>query len=255
MRDVKKKLSDIPGFENRIFMFAKFTPYIDSLVDGNLYMNNFQYFIERELETGDRGVGDKYEVSNHYSDVYLRFYNNLTGELLTEGPVNKVYSQKEKDKRRPVYCMFCLHSGNLNVVGEDDDRYYTELDLTEEEKEKMINEFGDQGLCVEPYEFMERVKEAGKKEGFQIVNGPVTYDDYSINSSKRIDSYQQENNEIFFWKDNFFKNQHEYRIVITNTERGIEDPLIFNIGDIGDISEKISAKEFFGNCRFTIGKE
>ncbi|MGG1547109.1 hypothetical protein ABE347_06410 [Bacillus paralicheniformis] len=61
--DVKEKLSDIPGFENRIFMFAKFTPYIDSLVDGNLYMNNFQYFIERELETGDRGVGDKYEVS------------------------------------------------------------------------------------------------------------------------------------------------------------------------------------------------
>ncbi|MCA1182428.1 hypothetical protein CHCC14600_4256 [Bacillus licheniformis] len=253
MGDVKRKLSDIPGFENQIHAFSKFTPYIDSLVDGNLYMNNFQYFIDRELETGDRGVGDKYEVSNHYSDVYLRFYNNLTGELLGEGPADKVYSQKEEDKRRPVYCMFCLHSGNLNVVGEDDDWYYTELDLTKEEKEKMINEFNDQALLINPNPFIERVEKAGKEKGFILAKGLVEYDDFSINSEKRIESYRQQN-RIFFWKDHFFKNQHEYRIVVTNTEREVKDPLIFNIGNIDDISYRVNAEQFFQDFQLQIKK-
>ncbi|MCD8502081.1 MAG: hypothetical protein LRY71_10900, partial [Bacillaceae bacterium] len=96
----------------------------------------------------------------------------------------------------------------------------------------MISEFGNELLIIDPNSFIERVKRAFSKNGYGFVSAKVNYDDYRTNNSKRIESYLKNNNEIFFWKDKYFENQSEYRIVITNTE--INNPIIVNIGDISD---------------------
>ncbi|MCD8502082.1 MAG: hypothetical protein LRY71_10905 [Bacillaceae bacterium] len=48
-------------------------------------MNNFRYYIDREIETGDRGVGDKLEASQVMANIKFRMYDNETGNLALEG--------------------------------------------------------------------------------------------------------------------------------------------------------------------------
>lgn len=73
----------------------------------------------------------------------------------------------------------------------------------------------------------------------------VKYDDYNINSSARMSSYKNQGTDIYFWKDKYFENQYEYRIVLTDQE--VDEALIVNIGDISDISTIFNANVFFGD--------
>jgi len=243
------KLSEVPKYKDNIIAFLKFTDYIDSLQEGNLYMNNFQYYINREKETGDRGVGDKLEASQVLSKVEFKMYNQDTGELAFSGTSGSINFHFDLDVKRPVFCIFALHSDNLSIVDENDEYYIAEMNFTEEEKEKMLKEFGEQMLIINPKNFIERVDKTLSGMGYNYVSGRVNYDDYSINNSKRLESYRKQDNEIFFWKDKFFENQNEYRFVITSLET--DEAITVNIGDMSDIATRFNARELF-NGKFQI---
>jgi hypothetical protein len=60
-----------------------------------------------------------------------------------------------------------------------------------------------------------------------------------------MSSYKNQGTDIYFWKDKYFENQYEYRIVLTDQE--VNEALIVNIGDISDISTIFNANEFFSD--------
>ncbi|CRH69685.1 Uncharacterised protein [Chlamydia trachomatis] len=60
-----------------------------------------------------------------------------------------------------------------------------------------------------------------------------------------MSSYKNQGTDIYFWKDRYFENQYEYRIVLTDQE--VDEALIVNIGDISDISTIFNANEFFSD--------
>ncbi len=283
----KKKLSEVPKFnkyKDWIGLFIKFSPYTDSLIKGNLYMNNLQYYINREIETGDRGLGDKVEASVFMSG--LNFKVEKTGEALEntsanytirfvgdtdlgikletsldvsetkglplEGTGANLKLQLDSDGKRPVFCLFSVTIDNMTIVDENEEFYIAELDYTSEEKEKMIREFGDEMLVIDPGYFCERVEKAFLEKGYELVHRRVRYDDYSINTIERLESYR--NDDFFFWKDKYFEHQNEYRFIIPNLET--DEPIIINIGDISDISRRCNAREFLfsGNPKFRFEK-
>lgn len=60
-----------------------------------------------------------------------------------------------------------------------------------------------------------------------------------------MSSYKNQGTNIYFWKDKYFENQYEYRIVLTDQE--VDEALIVNVGDISDISTIFNANEFFSD--------
>jgi hypothetical protein len=60
-----------------------------------------------------------------------------------------------------------------------------------------------------------------------------------------MSSYKNQGTDIYFWKDKYFENQYEYRIVLTDHE--VDEALIVNIGDISDICTIFNANEFFSD--------
>ncbi|WP_062235742.1 hypothetical protein [Fictibacillus sp. FJAT-27399] len=239
----KMKMSEVSKYEDSIIAFFKFSPYIDSLIEGNLYMNNLQHYIDQEKKTGDRGQGDKLEASQVFSEIEFKMYDQETGELAFTGTSESMNLRIDGDEKKPVFCIFALTSDNLSMVEETDEFYITEMNFNDEEVEKMINEFGDQLAIIDPKNFIERVEKAFSEKGYGYVMSKVNYDDYTVNNTKRLGSYRKNNNEIFFWKDKYFENQNEYRFVITSIET--DEPITVNIGDISDITTKYSAKELF----------
>lgn len=239
----KRRMSDIPKYKDQVIAFFKFTNFTDSLVDGNLYMSPLKRYIEMEKESGEKGVGDVLEAAQVFSNIEFRMYDQETEELVFTGTSGSMNLRMNGDENRPVYCLFTLHSENLSIVDEDEEYYTAVMNFSDEEIEKMISEFGEKVVLINANSFVERMQKTFNNNGYGYVISPVRYDDYSVNYTERIDSYQKNNNEIFFWKDNFFENQKEYRIVITNIET--EEPITVNIGDLSDITTILNARELF----------
>lgn len=59
---IGKRLNSVKGFED-VSMMVKFldNKYVEDLLNGKLYMNNFKYFIELEERLKKKGQGDKLE--------------------------------------------------------------------------------------------------------------------------------------------------------------------------------------------------
>lgn len=67
-----KYLSDYGGMlENMVVCLFKHNErkYLEDLRLGNIYMNNFKYFIDREKKDACKGIGDKYEAGLHMRDL------------------------------------------------------------------------------------------------------------------------------------------------------------------------------------------
>lgn len=242
---VGTKLSDIPKYEKLVISLLKFTDHIDSLVRGDLYMNNLQYYIDMERESGIRGRGDKLEASQVYANVDIHVYDNATGELALSGTSEIMNWILDGHEKTPVFCLFALTAQNLKIVGENETHYITEIDFPAEEVDKMISEFSEKVVMISPYKFINRVEKAFQEAGYGYKMDKVKYDDYSINSSMRIESYMKNDNEIFFWKDKFFENQNEYRIAITSLEA--DKAITVNIGDISDITNVFNSRDLLSN--------
>ncbi|WP_437828985.1 hypothetical protein ACQRXC_14980 [Niallia taxi] len=238
------KLSET-GIDNKdsVYALLKFTPFKDSFLSGNLYMNNFKRYIDMEKESGIKGVGDKYEAAHVYKNLSFKMYDSVTNELVLEGESSAMDFRLDGAEKRPVLCLFAITGELLEVVREDEEYYHTKISLPEDQAKKMISEFGDELIFINPVGFLNKVTAVLNEKDFSYRASLVKYDDYSINSSARLESYKKNDNEIYFWKDIFFENQYEYRIVITDQE--IDEPLILSIGDIRDITKVFNAEEFF----------
>ncbi|PEU53762.1 hypothetical protein CN395_26145 [Priestia megaterium] len=237
------KMSEVPKYKEEVISFFKFTDYVDSLLEGNLYMNNLQRYIDMEKESGIRGMGDRFEGAEVMSNVEIRIYDSRTGELILQGDSERVHARLTDSEKTPVYCLFSLTTDHLTLIDETDEFYITKIDFSDEEIEKMISEFGETVVMINPNAFVERVQKAFVEKGYGYRMGKVTYDDYGVNSSKRMEAYRKNDSEVFFWKDKFFENQNEYRIAIKSIKT--DEPIIENIGDISDIANVFNARELF----------
>ncbi len=240
----RMKMSDV-GFKGQVFGFIKFTPFVESFLSGDLYMNNFKKYIDIESASGEKGVGDKFEAAHVFTELTMNFFTQDTNELIMSGRTKKLNFRKNINEKRPLYCMFAIIGDMLKVVNEDEKYYYTKFDLPNEQIDKMIREFGDSLIFVTPSQFIDRITRTLNEKGYAYRGGLVKYDDYNINSSARMSSYKNQGTDIYFWKDRYFENQYEYRIVLTDQE--VDEAIIVNIGDISDISTIFNANEFFSD--------
>jgi len=247
------RLSEVEGYEGRIFGLVKFTSHIESLRNGTVFMNNLKTYIDMEKETKIKGMGDKLEAAHVYSDVNIKMYTTGTEELIQEGPVGQVSFRHTDDEMTPVYCLFALHKDNLIVVGEDEDYYEVQIDISDNEVEKIISDFGEDLLFINAAPFINKLEHKLKELNYSYKIEIVKYDDYGVNLSERIEAYQENNHNIFFWKDKRFAYQHEYRIVLTSqlTEGGIT----IEIGNISEFSYAFKAEDFFNQFGLMIKKE
>lgn len=224
------KFNELDEHKESIFAFIKFTKkeYVESLKQGNLYMNNFKYFIDLEKTTGTKGMGDQYEGAQVLNDMIIYITDPDTHEQVKLAVASKLTFRADRVLTKPLFCLTLLTSDNIKIVNETNEYIEGILNFSEEQKTKIINEFGECAVILSPDEFMRNLLETLKNENFSYKTGKVIYDDYTQNTKHRLDSYSKKNNEIFFWKDNSFKYQQEFRVVITDLD--VESNYVLSIG-------------------------
>lgn len=244
---MKKYLSSIPGYEDGILYFLKFSDSkenLEKLQNGMLYMNNLKFFIDVEERTGQRGMGDILEataVINNITDAKL--INNDTGEEIPLGDIKKSTLRLNDFINQPVFCSTAISANILEVVKEDDEQLEAKVTFTDEQKDKFSNDFGKYVLVIRAIDFIKKIQKRFKELQFSYYADKVKYDDFSVNTSERLKSFAQGEINVFFWKDVYLSYQMEHRLVVLNDD--VETPLICDLGDLSEFTELMTAEEFF----------
>ena len=225
--------------------FANDLQRSESLQKGNLYMNTLRYFKELEKKTKEKGMGDENEGSMILSELNLKFYKHQTEELILEGKSSRSEIVIEEDLQKHLFCFYYLDFGSLEIIEETEGSVTTLLKFTENQKEELIRSFGKHVIVISCNDFIDNVRIAFEKENIEWTTGKVKYSDYSINYTDRIEDFIYDRNEKYFWKDKYFENQKEFRLVVLNRDSNI--PIELNIGDLTCCSFITNTEKLFND--------
>ncbi|EJS54404.1 hypothetical protein IC9_01737 [Bacillus toyonensis] len=238
---VLKKLSDINKYKDSVFLI-KFLEekYLNDLLEGNFYMKSFGFFIDLEKKKKNKGQGDKHEgaLVRKKQDTQLvingKYAINATWFTEVRRYVNV--------KKMPMFCCTIFKASDFEVVNETDLSVYVKIILSEQQKNKLLDDFGNKAVRL-PKGLMDRVDVELINLGLNGVSGPVEYIDSDVGNVERKKAFKEFHPDMLFWKDEYFEYQKEYRFVIT--DKFIEDHFILNIGDISQRVTVMDTTEFF----------
>lgn len=199
---------------------------IDSFLHGTVYMNELKYFVDLEKQELNDIVGDEYE-NTIKSTAYQTPYGMPLNLVIKNG-----------------YCksyVFCMYKANIKENGT--------VDFKDEEK---LKKFGNSGLWIKNMnEFTKRIEKAAVIGNYSIMMDNVVYYDDSEALPLEVMESSVEKQTFAFCKRKRFEYQNEYRFVINRVinELPNEDHMILNIGDIGDIAQKVKLQELIDGVR------
>ncbi|WP_427107941.1 hypothetical protein [Lysinibacillus xylanilyticus] len=227
----------------------------DDFIQGKLYMNPLSYFINLEKESGKRGVGDALEASAVFVDVEMTLMDPVTDEVLAEGKAGRINIHSNDRVKSPVLCMYSVDKDVLRLDSEDENTINAFPHIEKEDLEQLVSDFGDNMLIINAKHFIDRVKEKCEELQINYKAGKVKYHDFSTNYSDRINKYVDlDSSAICFIKDDYFKAQNEYRLLLENVNT--ESHHILDIGDISDLVTKFKISDFFsGRYKIILKKE
>lgn len=232
--------------DDKTFLFIKFKDnkeHLLSLQEGMLYMNNGKYFKDLENDTGILGIGDKYELSQVINEISFRLINSETQETIFVGDAAAASFSLNAHLAMPMFCLTQIDSTSLKIIKEYEDSVDCVVNLGEDDIEKIIKDFGEYALVISPGAFEEKLEMAINEQGLYAYAGKVIYEDYGINSSKRLKASYDNDPKHFFYKRMELAHQKEYRVILPDTQS--EGPFILNIGDLSDSSYLFETRELF----------
>lgn len=200
---------------------------IKSIQAGHIWLNPVSTYRKVENETGDKAVGDKFEAMWPLRDAYVYVPDKEFVQHVENGYIKTTHMDDY---------VFCI----LKMVGTKDEFFFTD-----EQKEK-LTEFGDVALMIyDSTEFVRRIEKAAEAQGYKLVHREVNYYDSSEDNGKLICDLMHGMENIVFWKRDDYKYQQEIRFAVQR-ETLKEEHLVLEIGDISDISVKMTTKDMLG---------
>lgn len=197
---------------------------IDSIQKGHIWLNPVSMYRKAENETGDTVVGDKFEAMWPIGEGIV----HIPDESLSQQVVNGYLKTTHMDDY-----VFCI----LKMGGMDNEFYFTD-----EQKDK-LREFDEEALLIyDTTEFVQRIENAAKSQGYELNHSIVNYYDPSTDNMNLLYDLVRGMENIVFWKRDEYRYQQEIRFVI---QRGNlqDDHLVLEVGDISDISMRLSIKD------------
>lgn len=202
--------------------------WINKLKDGEIFMRPISDYRKLEEEQKKKGQGDKYEGKLY---IKQKMNCNFFGLYIE---MNSLEFGIDGDEKNLIGCFYNVDPNRMKLIDNSDDKLSYIFEFNELEK-KEFSKWGDIALLIDKLIFLEKVGEEFKKSNIDAIGRKVEYYNTELPYIEVIEKYNQSDIERVLYKDNYFKNQNEFRI-ITNIQED-EGKTIINIGDISNISE------------------
>lgn len=231
-------------FKGRPLLLIKFADEkwkLEEIQKGKLFLNTFKYFNDLEIE----GMGDKYDGKHVSTEVdykvVIQVNDKMTQTITGTGGTLSLTSKE--DLKKHIFCTNCIEYKDLKIMEKGEEYSKGYITYSEEQKIEIKKDFGSYALIMFFPKFAERVHESFAKQGYDYIGDKVKYDNFSINYIERQLSFFENRPDKYFWKDNIYRNQNEYRITILNNMT--VKPLKIDIGDISKFTKLVTVDELF----------
>lgn len=212
--------------------------YRDDFLKGHLYFNSLNYF--RKAETPNIfKQNDSYECCKIFQPNSIKVslgqleLNNLAGPVSICGVDDVLKS----------YIM------SFSTIRVDSRKKYASLEDLKRDvvfSEKMIK-YGEYVVAIPQAElFVERLKKAALKAGYDFAKGLVNYYDFSK------DNISDEYPKIAFQKRSEFSYQREFRFLLRKKD-AVDKEVILEIGDLSDIAQSCKSADLNGLLKINVG--
>ncbi|WP_160691681.1 hypothetical protein [Clostridium sp. C2-6-12] len=201
---------------------------VEKLQSGDIFMQPMKYYRELEEKYKKKGQGDKYEGKLHMTcpGGIISLEETHQSKVLS---CSISYSEYE---RNLVGCFYNVDEERLKAKNSNDITPDI-IDFNDKEKQEFAN-WGDTALVIYKPQFIKRLEMKLKEYNIKCVTNKVKYYNPKNPDQNCINDYQNYYDSMLFWKDDYFINQNEFRIILS--KKSIEGETVINIGDISDIS-------------------
>ena len=231
--------------EEPIF-YLKFTSkesFANDVVEGKLYANTPEWFRNKELETGEHGQGDKNELQYAMPLFSIRFINPETGNCDFELPhANGRIAFKDDDKL-PLVCFVGIPLHEMRIISQTPETMEIALPFSESEYSEMGKRFGEYCVIVEAKALIEGLQQYCNDNSCQYILKKVTY--CVSNFKEKAEAFANGSTDRFFFKDEDFAYQREYRLVLS---REIPDDHFIKISSLKGKATVVKSEQLSNLC-------
>lgn len=207
--EVNKLTNNRPLFYLKFCSEEKFT---NDVCAGKLYGNTAEYFRQKELASGERGQGDKYEAILRLHTNSITAVDSVTGNVVFTAPTGTMTVQFGVDKIIPIVSFVGIPFEDMTIIEADENHTTFTLPFSQEEYEQMEQKFGKYCVVIKGAELEDRIKQYCHYYGYDYVFDKVEYCDQ--NRLDRINAFGTGEKERFLYKNADLKYQREYRLVV-----------------------------------------
>ena len=228
--------------------FCSKEDFAKDVCDGNLYGNTAEWFRNREIETGERGQGDRFELLSLIELENINVINEETGDSVLTAPKGQVKVQFKGDKLIPIVSFVGIPIEDMELLELTETHANFKFPFTDDEYKDMKKKFGEYCVIIGAREIEEKIAAYCDAIGCDYVFDKVEYCDQ--NRIDRIQAFNKSSKHRFLYKNADLEYQKEYRLAL-----GIEipDDHYIRIGKLN--TTKIVDFDLLKNLMFSIRYE
>lgn len=192
--------------------FCSCQKFAEDVCCGNLYGNTAEYFRRKEIETGERGQGDKLELISSIEFENIKIIDDKTGEIFLTAPKGISNTKFDNDDLIPIVSFVGIPLNEMKIISIEESYADFKFPFTDEEYKIMTERFGEYCVLINGIEIEERISTYSNKIDFKYIFDKVIYCDQ--NSIDRIKSFYEGSENRFLYKNSDLNYQREYRLAL-----------------------------------------
>ena len=232
--------------------YLKFTScdqYAIDVKNGDLYANTPEWFRERERTTGQRGQGDRFELTQIIDGTNFRFINEQTNQIEFIMPRARLSLRINDDDNKPIVSFVGITLRDMIFDSADEKRAVFRFPFSDEEFAKMEENFGKYCVIVDAGHLLDKIMTYSASRNVAYLFDKVIY--CPNNTIQRLQSFGSVSEQRFLYKDEDLYYQREYRLVF---DMAIPSDHFIRLGAFGD-SAKVLASNALSDLAFALEYE
>lgn len=224
--------------------FCSKEKYADDICEGKLYANTPKVFRDKEIESGERGQGDQFELISQIKTERV-FLQTDDGEVLLVAPKGTFRIRFEDDDNVPIVSFVGIPLRDMELIDADENHADFKLPFSDEEYEAMSETFGPICVIMDAKELNDRINKYCNENNCDYVFDKIEYCDQ--NTIQRLQAFNNSAKERFLYKNDDLSYQREYRLALALE---LPEDHYIRIGELENI--KIIDSTKLKNLQFTI---